>query len=621
MSALSHSRWPAGVTGHPRSARRDTVESQRQQTGEWSLWLRFEGRAARFAAREACTCGESALSYGGLRDRAAAVAAGLMELCNVRTGDRLVLLSGNRIEWLQVSLAIQGAAAVEVPCRPDLGEYELLALLRATEATVALVEQSQTAELLLAHGRDLPSLRRVVVLEAEAVPPRALALDQLERTGRERLQADPGMVLRRQWQLNADSPAAIIHTSGTTAEPKAVLISHANLLHSQQYLPDALGLSEHDRVLLCLPLWHLYGRLMAYVALSCGASIHCGSLAGLDAELRRVQPSCFPAFPPIWEGIHHRILQRLAGTGTRTALLRTALRLSRRFLRLRDAGSAIGPGGRVLRGLLLLPYRISQALLRRAVVDILGVVPRHGIVGDAPLPRQVDEDLRALGLTVLEGYGSTEQIVSCLRRPWRNRPGTIGMPLPQVELHIVGRDLRQVPDGETGQFAVSGPQVCLGYIDDPAAESRAFTMIDGKRFLLTGDLGRREAGGELVFVGRIANVLHGAGGVPVYPEVIENLLRDSPLIERAVVYPRAGGGLGVLVIPEHGAVPAADPVAQLRQEIRRLLDAGAAQPASLPSHFIIAARPLRIDRELTPTLKLRRRDIHPGVSTGREHPL
>ncbi|MDR3415168.1 MAG: AMP-binding protein, partial [Nevskia sp.] len=259
-----------------------------------------------------------------------------------------------------------------------------------------------------------------------------------------------------------------------------------------------------------------------------------------------------------------------------------------------------------------------QAALRRR----LAALPRLGLVGDAPLPREVDEDLRALGFTVLEGYGSTEQVVSCVRRRDGNTPGTIGEPLPQVELRVVDRGLREVGPGEVGQLAVAGPNVCLGYHADEVRDAASFAVIDGRRFLLSGDLGWRDRGGRLVFVGRVVNVLRAAAG-PVYPELTENALRNSPCIEQAMLYARRPEGTGVLVAVDPRHIPAAaDPVEYLRGEIRATLAAAGLDARQIPTHFIVAARPFRVGDELTVTLKLRREATYSSLcAAAREHSL
>jgi len=216
---------------------------------------------------------------------------------------------------------------------------------------------------------------------------------------------------------------------------------------------------------------------------------------------------------------------------------------------------------------------------------------------------------------VLQGYGSTEQLVSCMRRPGDNRPGTIGSPLPQVQLFIVDQQLRPLPAGSIGQIAVSGPNVCLGYASGEIPHARAFVQIGSRRCHLTGDLGWHDGQGRFRFVGRLAHVLRPAAGEEVSPEPIEDLLRCSAVIEQAVVYTRRGGGLGVLVIPDIEAAPAdhGELVSLLRREIDRLLRHSGLPQSQRPGHFTLAAQPLAVGRELTPTLKLKRHAIRiPG---------
>ena len=596
------------------------------EANRYTLWLEFERSVAVHASREACVFGDLSIGYTRLHDWAAALAAGLIHLCNVGPGEKMVLLAGNRPEWLPLSLAVQGAAAVEVPCRPDLSDAELFSLLSGVDAVVAIVETTLIAERIISHSSELPQLRRIIVIEPDETQKCVLSLTSVEAAGRRILVCDPGLLSRQQWRIGTDSPAAVIHTSGTTGPPKAALLSHGNLLHSQHYLPGAIGLTQDDRILLCLPLWHLYGRLMAYVAIASGASMHFGSFERLDEYFLHIRPSCFPAFPPIWERIHRRCLSALNGRGIWTQALHLALKVSRLHLQMRDlafsrtamivnAKSAsrmsASVWGALAEALLFLPARLARSVLTESLQRRVGPIPRLGIVGDAPLPRGVDEDLRAMGFNVLEGYGSTEQVVSSIRRPGRNPPGTIGEPLPQVEMRVLGDRLERLPRGEIGQFAVAGPQVCLGYQADATLNAAAFVMIEGRRFFLTGDIGWCDAQGQYVFVGRLSNAMRSSDGMVMYPEVVENLLRDSPFIEQALIYPRSPAGFGVLVVPDRDRLQLAmeEPTAFLRREINRILESGglAAQPC--PSHFIVASHPFQVGDALTPTLKLRREAI------------
>jgi long-chain acyl-CoA synthetase len=579
-----------------------------------SLWSAFIRSASLHFHRTALACDDETASYAQLHQSAQVLAAGLIEACMLEIGERVALLAGNRPEWLTVSLAVQGAGAVEVPCRPDMALAELLALLRRLDVVVAVVPEAGLALALTQHGAELPSLRRVIVLEPDSRQSGAVPLAAVRQRGVDALLVDAGLLQRRQWRVQPGSVAAIIHTSGTTGEPKAVLLSQQNLLHTQQHLPQELGLRAGERLLLSLPLWHLYGRLIAYVGLACGAALHFGSLDQVEQDLERIRPACFPAFPQIWEELHHRCIALLHEHWLGPLLLR-GLRLHRYCLERRDFDRAAPKARPALQRLALvvlwLPSLLAAALLRFTVGRRLRFMPRLGIAGDAPLAPGIDADLQALGITVLQGYGSTEQLVSCMRRPGDNVPGTIGSPLPQVELRVLDRQLQPMAAGGVGQFAVSGPNVCPGYVD-AALDRRSFFIDQGRRWFLTGDLGWGDGKGLFTFVGRLANVLSAQDGSDIFPELTENLLRESTAIDQVVIYPRRDGALGALVVPD-AARTSQDRrqcLALLRSEILRLLRGSGLPRQQRPSHFVVARRALAIGKELTPTLKLKRRAIH-----------
>lgn len=576
-----------------------------------TLWSWFSQGVMRHSGELALSCATGELGYEQLHDRAASMAAGLLLICNLRPGERVALVTGQRLEALPLSLAVQGAGGVELPLSPELAPRRIVELLGRLDCRVAVVESAGLALHLQAAGAALPELRRIVCIERCAAPT-VLDLYDLEGDGRRALVTDSGLIERRQWLVEPDHAAVVMHTSGTTGEPKAVLLSHRNLLHSQAELPRLLGLTQSDRVLLCLPLWHLYGRLIAYLALASGASLHLGELPSWRADLARVRPSLFPAFPLIWEELHRDCTALVRGPGAGHRLLRQALRITLRHDHMVDqARTADAAGIRLLAGLAAalswLPQALGRALLRRALNGRVAQ-PRLGVVGDAPLPEHVDAGLRAFGFTVLEGYGSTEQIVSCMRSPARNITGTMGQPIPGVQLSVVDAALHELGEGQVGQLAVSGPQVCLGYADRPDLD-QAFVNLNGRRAYLSGDLARRGRGGDYVFVGRRANVLRDADGHEIYPELTEDLLRESPSVAHAMLYLDAAGRLSALLVPAPGA-----DAASVQEEAWLALGSSGLAAWQVPKRLQISVEPLRAGMELTPTLKLCRQGMQNRVA-------
>jgi len=629
-----------------------------------TLYVRFRRSAHRHGTRVACQSEAGAITYSALAGAVADTADGLRNGARIGVGDSVALVAGNSIEWLVASLAVQRLGGVEVPANPDLEVGALTGLIERM-GCVAVITDNEAVQSALAHGNRWPRGLRAVVSAGGgdgSVVGKALDLGALRVSGR--LVASPQTAAA----VEADAPAAVIHTSGTTAAPKAVRLSQRNLTHSMIHLPAMLGIGARDDILLCLPLWHLYGRLIAYLALGCGATLHLGDPYRLDAELRRTRPTLLPAFPIIWEHFYRGFADALDRAGALRTLQRTGVACSLRYLAARDRVYGSDDAGRralsadIARLVSLAPlHALNRLACRLTFRRRLGGRLRSAIVGDALMPRAVDEGLRAMGFNVLEGYGSTEQVVSTMRTLAHNVPGTVGRPLPDVDVRILDAAGGWAERGRIGEVAVAGPQVCLGYWRDPERDARAFFHKDGKRFHRTGDMGWLNRNGDLRFVGRASNVLWPDSENPVYPELTENAVLASRLIERTVLYPRSDHALGILLVPDFrelcqrlGPPPGADaarllcaaspaewadfaaresaPLANwLRDEAvvavyrRALLGALLSErlpPHQKPSHFRLLWRQLRVDDELTPTLKLKRRVIHERLrSWGDEYPL
>lgn len=401
-------------------------------------------------------------------------------------------------------------------------------------------------------------------------------------------------------------------------------------------------MGPRDVVLSCLPSWHLYARLVEYTALACGAQIVYAAIPDLQNALRTSGCTIFPSFPEIWEKIHHGILLQL-GQGWMGRLVRCLIRLSvqtNRILEHTTSRSRYVEGRRsywaLLRLAYLLPVRTAImptlfAAIRRRVSPTL----RYAIMGDAPLPLAVDETLRALGFEVLEGYGSTEQCVTALRRPGRHFPGVIGRVLPGVQVAIHDTLASEWNGIALGEIAVSGENVFPGYFTS-LTELAAVTA--GTPTYLTGDIGYVDSARNLIVVGRKANVLQVKTGELVFPELVENVLRGSRFVGRAVVLGAGHGALIALVVPDFAALlawlephgghdiklaeePESDrkfwqsmmqspAVRELysRELIRLLRDSG--MPAyAWPVGFSLVPHHFHRGRELTPTLKIRRAQV------------
>lgn len=633
-----------------------------------TLYLTFDKAARRTPEALAWDQSGWAIHYGEWLSQADALALGLLQLGTVPLGSPVGLLAENTGAWLIASLAVQALGAVEFPREADMSDAALEAYFLAVGCRICFVQDARLAQRVRSLALPWQSELRLIVLEplpAGAEVEADLWTDVMDR-GQTLLPAGRAQILERQSALTLDSIAVVLRSSGTTGAAKSVMLTHGNFLHNIDEVAKPAGLSASDRLLCCLPLWHLYGRLVAWIALAAGASLAFRPIETLGEALQEVRPTFFPSFPVVWIQVYHRLM---TGVDARSAVVRAlfwgCLAYSRLYYRqlyrARGQDRCLQRRSRVmawrLRGLaalacvgLAIPQALIQRWVFRPIRAQLGGRMRAAIIGDAPLPPQIDLTLRALGLRVLEGYGSSEQMIVAMRGLHANAVGTVGQVLPQVELRLLDQQGWEAPRGKVGEIVVSGPSVFAGYYGEPERTREAFLQMDGRRWYRTGDLARLDFHGHLIVIGRKVARIPLPGDRTLYPELTESVLRATRYVAYAMVYPEPGGRLVALLVPEYGALyryycrhaRCRDELAALRfpheeraldayletqaGTVRRLLDSPECRglmvrelsrflqqaelpPHQVPTHVALSATLFVRGRELTPTLKLRRDEI------------
>lgn len=431
------------------------------------------------------------------------LAAALVEL-GVQPGDKVSLLGENRPEWLIADLAIQSAAAVTVGIYATNSAEQVEFCLRQSDSTGLILEDAEQLEKWLAIREDCPWVRFVIVMEPEDVPDVLDWADVLAR-GAELHRQDPGVVESLIASVKPSDVALFIYTSGTTGDPKAAMLTHANVLWAIDSLGEVAGITERDELLSFLPLSHIVERLI-----SVAAPLHFGypvsfteNLDTVMLNLQEIRPTIFFGVPRIWEKTLSLIeLQMMEAHPLKRLLYRWSLR------------QAHGSPG------------VSQAVANLLVIHFLKVRlgmerVRFAISGAAPIAPEILKYFRALGVDIREGYGLTESTgIIAIHREF-GKLGTVGPAFPGVEIKIAA-------DGEilsrgAGNFA--------GYYQDPAGTAEV--LEDG--WLRTGDVGELDEQGNLSITERMKDIIITAGGKNIAPQKIENQLKSSIFINDAVV--------------------------------------------------------------------------------------
>ncbi|GHV95824.1 long-chain-fatty-acid--CoA ligase [Spirochaetia bacterium] len=575
-------------------------------------------------------------------------AAGLMEL-GVRRGDHVGLIADNRHEWMVTDFGILSAGAVDVPRGCDITVQELTYILGFTGCAVVFAEKQKQAQKILSCKAGLPALQTLITYdpvdsETEAAATAAgitvhyfasvIAMGQK----REAMQSSAEVEMDKG---GAEDIATIIFTSGTTGEPKGVMLSHRNFLCQLPGFDSVFDMKNGDIWLSVLPVWHVYERLIEYLIFynRNGIAYSKPISSALMTDFQTIQPQFMVSVPRVWEAIMDAIIRNVKSMGGLTKqLFDIAVSLAMMYTYFRDLTFGLLPNfhGRIravdavmgfFPWLLLLPARgLAQLLVFNRIKRRLGGRFKAGMSGGGSLPARVDLFFNAAGIRLQEGYGLTESapIVS-VRQYKRSRRGTIGQVLLNTKVKIVDKNGSTLPPGRNGLIYVKGGQVMKGYYQKPEATA---AVLSGDGWLNTGDIGMLTYDNELRITGRAKDTIVLRGGENVEPVPIEQKLRESPYIQHCMVVGQDQKYLAAIIIPnqqaimdfaEENAIPIVDYELLLQQpEINELIAAEVAgrvsptagfKPFERVFKFKLLATPFELGKELSSKQELLRHRI------------
>ena len=529
--------------------------------------------------------------------KVAGLARGLAEL-GVAKGDRVAVLCGNRPEWHVLDFALHHLGALDVPIYTTLLAPQVAAILQDSGARAVVVENAEQLAKVREVRASCPALRDVVMIDGDA----GEGTRSFAASTKEVLLPEAVLFLDEcRTRVAPSDLATLIYTSGTTGEPKGAMLTHDNFVFDATSSSSQVPWPVRGEVALSfLPLSHVLERLVDYIYFERGVTIaYCGVLE-IAEGFGRIKPQMFTAVPRVYEKIHDKILQQVAGgSAVKQRLFRKAIEVAIADYR---------------RGSKSFLYRIFDKLVYAKVRHGFGGRLRFSISGGAPLPVFVGEFFQAVGVLVLEGYGLTETSpVISVNTPARLRVGTVGPLIPGVEVRI----------GADGEIFTRGRHVMRGYWNKPDATAVA---IDADGWFATGDIGELESDGMLRITDRKKDLLVTAGGKNVAPQPIENQLKASPLIENAVLFGDRKPFVVALLVPafeeldrwahERGFDPSDRAALLGRPETAAAFQAvvdevnqGLARFEAV-KRFRLVPEPFTMDQgELTPTLKVKRRVV------------
>jgi len=544
-------------------------------------------------------------------DEVRAISVGLT-LMRVEPGNRVALICESRPEWAIADFAILTAGAITVPVYPTQSAAQVKYILQDAGVRVAVVSDATQVDKLRRVWNELPELEVVAIVDAAGVlrdDERIRPLKEIETLGRWQLQEDPlaadryrtSVLMRGEHEL-----ATIVYTSGTSGEPKGVMLTHANLLSNIRATKIDLQFHPDDVALSFLPLSHVFERMVFYRYLYDGITVaFAESLTTVARDLARVRPTLMTGVPRVYDKFFAAVQENLTkAPPLKRRLFNWAMRVGRAYGQRLEAKRHISPW-------LAVRHRLADRLVFAKIRAKTGGRIRYAISGSAPLNVKVGDFFRTIGMPICEGYGLTETSpVLSFNPPGRQRLGTVGPPLAGVDIRIA----------EDGEILARGPNVMLGYYRKP--ELTAEALRDG--WFHTGDVGRFDEAGYLVITDRKKDLLVTSGGKKIAPQPLENMFKSDPLVAEAVVVGESRKFPSVLIVPDFAALetrlgvePAGprerlltrEEVTQLYQRVVDRVNTELAQFerikrfALLPGEFTIE------QGELTPTMKVRRNII------------
>jgi long-chain acyl-CoA synthetase len=555
------------------------------------------------------------ITWEQTRQQALELAAALIDL-GLQPGERVALMLPNRVEHVLADLGVMHAGGVPVTFYATLAPDQVRFVADDCDARIAVLDGEAELARWQPVLAELPGVKKIIVRDATACPAGDPYLSWADFTalGRERLAAAPAAVAERVAAIGPDDPATVLYTSGTTGNPKGVIITHRSVLY-EVVSGEFTGFVEpRTRWVSYLPLAHIAERMFTiYLPVHYAWHVHFCHNATTDliATVGAVKPTAFFGVPRVWEKIQAGIQALLAAEQdpARQAAVDEAMATGRKYVKSCEFGNTTPAE-------LAEEFRLADESVLRPIRSLLGLGEATAVVSAAaPLPPDVAEFFAGLGMQILDVYGMTETTGAfTTNTPDAFRLGTVGRAVPGVEIWIA----------DDGEILTRGPLNTPGYLNLP---ERTAELIDADGWLHTGDIGSLDPDGFLSVVDRKKELIITSGGENISPAAVENLLVAHPLIGQALSYGDARPYVVALLTLDGDVAPAwakargiaAASVAELAEEPAVLEAVGEAVAAAnqrlarvqqVKRWRLLPVEWTAESEELTPTLKLKRRVVH-----------
>jgi long-chain acyl-CoA synthetase len=555
------------------------------------------------------------ITWEQTRHQALELAAALIDL-GLQPGERVALMLPNRVEHVLADLGVMHAGGVPVTFYATLAPDQIRFVASDCDARIAVLDGEDQLARWQPVLAELPGLKKIIVRDTAACPAGDQYLSWADFTalGRERLAAAPGEVTGRVAAIRPDDPATVLYTSGTTGNPKGVIITHRSVLYEVMSGEFTGFVEPRTRWVSYLPLAHIAERMFTiYLPVHYAWHVHFCHNATTDliATVGAVKPTAFFGVPRVWEKIQAGIQALLAGEQdpAKRAAVDEAMATGRKYVKSCEFGNTTPAE-------LAEEFRLADENVLRLIRSLLGLGEATIVVSAAaPLPPDVAEFFAGLGMKILDVYGMTETTGAfTTNTPDAFRLGTVGRAVPGVEIWIA----------DDGEILTRGPLNTPGYLNLP---ERTAELIDADGWLHTGDIGSMDPDGFLSVVDRKKELIITSGGENISPAAVENQLVADPLIGQALSYGDGRPYVVALLTLDGDVAPAwakahgieAASVAELAENPAVLQAVGEAVDSAnqrlarvqqIKRWRLLPVEWTAESEELTPTLKLKRRVVH-----------
>ena len=497
-------------------------------------------------------------TFAQTRSEAYRIGAGLMAL-GVQKGEKVALLSEGRNMWVLGELGILYAGAVNVPLSIKLEESnDLLFRLKHSDSKYIMVSGTQLPKIRKILG-DLPAVEKVIVFdELPEYQDKEIPMSEIVKAGDKFLAENRHIFIQRYQSVGPDDYANISYTSGTTADPKGILLTHRNYTANVEQAQSVIGVTPEDRMLIILPLDHCFAHVAGfYTMMSYGASIGTvppgrtpmEALRNIPMSIQELQPTVMLSVPALAKNFKKNIEAGIKAKGPKVEkLYNFALNNAIKYNK-----EGYNKGGFLdwwRKPLMTLFDKLIFSNVRQA----LGGKMKFFVGGGALLDIDLQRYYYAIGIPMYQGYGLSEAtpIISA-NAPAKHILGSSGKVVSPMEIKILDADGKELPYGEKGEIVIKGENVMAGYWKNPKATAE--TVVDG--WLHTGDMGYMRDSEMLYVVGRFKSLLISADGEKYSPEGIEeSLVENSKYIDQVVLHNSQDPYTIALLVPNKEALKA-----------------------------------------------------------------